>query len=136
MIGINVLSFGLNGCICPGYEVIYECTVCGEGATAWTGSLFACTGNEIILRHHQFELGSTGECNDGAVIASSTGVMVVANGSQCYLSELSFIADSNHKDKTVTCLHILSSTNATVVDETTVIFKTGMMMKAVLEETL
>ena len=116
----------LDGCICPGYETTYQCIVCGEGATEWTGSLFDCFGNQIILRHSLFESGITRECNDGAVVASSTGVMDTANGSRCYVSQLSFIANSDHNNKTVTCLYVNSATvTLTVVDGTPIAFKTG-----------
>ena len=43
----------------------YECTVCGKGATVWTGNLFECASNEIILHHRGFESGISGECNIG-----------------------------------------------------------------------
>ena len=105
----------------------YQCIICGEGATEWTGSLFDCVGNRITLRHGQFESGITRECNDGAVVASSTGVMDTANGSRCYVSQLSFIANSDHNNKTVTCLHV-SITNVTIIDSIPIILVTGKFM--------
>ena len=101
----------------------YQCTVCGEGATVWTGSLFDCAGDEITLRHSQFVSGSIGECNDGAVIARSIGVKDT-NGSCCYASQLSFTANSDHNNKTVTCLHI-SNINVTDVGSLSVFPVTG-----------
>ena len=56
--------------------MLFECTVCGVGATVWTGSLFDCIGGEILLRHRLFESVS-GKCNNGAVIARSIGVLVL-----------------------------------------------------------
>lgn len=62
----------LTDCTCPGYNVTYECTVCGEGATVWTGCLFDCHSDEITLRHSLFVTDSaSGECNNGAVVARS-----------------------------------------------------------------
>ena len=115
----------MNDCICPGEEVTFQCTVCGEGATAWTGSLLECAGNEITLRHSQFELesGSIGECNNGAIVARSIGV-TDTNGSHCYVSQLSFITSSDHNNKTIVCQNV-TSTNITFVSEIVVIFVTG-----------
>ena len=104
--------------------IAYECTVCGEGGTEWTGSLFdQCVSNGIILRHGKFEdgsaSGSRGECNNGAVTAHSIGVYR-ENNTNCYISQLniSMIADINNK--TVTCIHIFGSLNETVVDTTAI----------------
>ena len=64
----------------------YECTVCGIGATIWTGSLFDCIDDEILLRHRSYESGTVGQCNDGRVTAYSTGVSDVnGNHSVCYI---------------------------------------------------
>ena len=114
-----------SSCICPGHEVTYECTVCGEGSTVWNGSLFNCAGNEITLRHDQFESGSAaGECNSGTVVARSTRITTTASGSLCYISQLSFTANSGQQNKTVSCLHV-TSRNITVIDEVMVVFETG-----------
>ena len=50
-----------SDCTCPGYPLIYECTVFGEqaGTTVWTGSAFNCTSHEISLFHSDY--GSTAE---------------------------------------------------------------------------
>ena len=50
-----------SDCTCPGYPLIYECTVFGEqaGTTVWTGSAFNCTSREISLFHSDY--GSTAE---------------------------------------------------------------------------
>ena len=109
----------LTDCICPRYNVTYECTVCGEGATLWTGSLFGCDAHQIALRHSRFVNDSvSGECNNinGAVIARSIRVSVI-NTSQCYSSQLIVFASDEiiGKNKTVTCLHF-NGTNENVID--------------------
>ena len=105
----------------------YECTVCGEGATVWTGSFFDCTGGEIILRHRLFEgTSATGECNNGAVIANSIGVIDI-NCSRCYSSQIHFSADNDKNNKTIMCLHV-DGTTETVVDTASVIITTGIYM--------
>ena len=116
----------LNDCSCPGEELSFECTTCGEGATAWTGSLFDCASYDIILRHSQYEYNSTiGECNNGAVIARSIGVLDI-NGSRCYSSQLSVIINSAMNNKTVTCLY-LNRTSEIVIDTLRIDITTGIL---------
>ena len=119
----------LNDCICPGHDVRYECTVCGGGATVWTGSLslFDCTSGDITLRHSGFEGGLvTGECNNGALVARSTGIITI-NCTLCFISELhlsaNLVIESNYS--TVECLHVDGITE-TIVDTTTVIIARGI----------
>ena len=120
--------------ICPRDTVVYQCTVCGAGATVWSGSLFACVGDKIILRHHQFRNGSaSGECNNGTVIAQSTGVVSTdANSSlsvrDCYSSQLNISTNIDMDNKTVTCLRVDNITE-TVVDTLTLTFRTGTVFQ-------
>ena len=110
--------------------VTFECSVCDRGATVWTGSLFDCLSksNEITLRHNQFESGSStsGDCNNGAVVAHSTAVLST-NNTDCYISQLminiSMVTDVNNK--TVTCRHV-DDTSETVVDTVPLSFITGI----------
>ena len=66
----------VTNCVCPGYSVVYECSVDGVGFTLWSGSLFNCSlsGNEIILSHSMFIDGVTKNCNDGNIIGESIQV--------------------------------------------------------------
>ena len=115
----------LNDCSCPGEELSFECLTCGEGGTVWTGSLFDCVGGAILLRHRQFESGSTaGVCNNGAVFARSIEVLDV-NSSRCYSSQLSVIINSAMNNKTVTCLHT-DVISETVIDTLKINITTGM----------
>ena len=106
----------------------YECTVCGEGATVWTGSLFACASNEIVLRHRKFEnvtVTTAGECNNGAVTAHSIGTLGRSvKNSRCFLSLLNVSANTPANNKTITCLHV-DGINETVIDTLTASFTTG-----------
>ena len=61
----------LSECVCPGRELRLQYTVAGSGITEWSGTAFECLehGNEILLRHFQFESErATGECNNGTII--------------------------------------------------------------------
>ena len=103
----------------------FECTVCGIGGTVWTGSLFDCIGNEIVLRHRLFEYGSVGVCNNRAVIARSIQALDV-NGSHCYSSQLNVIINSAMNNKTVTCLHD-NGESETVIDTLKINITTGII---------
>ena len=124
-----------NDCICPGEFVVYQCTVCGSEspseATVWTGSLFDCRMNEIILRHSSFNSsGSAGECNNGAVIAQSIGVFTESDTNnsfptrECYYSQLNISTYAYMNNETVMCL-LVDEMNITVIDTVTLAFKTG-----------
>lgn len=120
----------LNNCICAGHEVIYQCTVCGQGATEWTGSLFDCAGNTITLRHNQFWSGIGGECNNGAVIARRIGTTII-NCSLCFISQLSFSASYDKNNKTILCLYV-DGTSENIVDTTTMVITTGIHMHNII----
>ena len=124
----------ITDCICPGHDILltYECTVCGEGVTVWTGSLFDCTSNDIILRHRLLENGSAsgtrGECNNGAVTAHNIGVLR-ENNTNCYISQLNIsMMNTDISNKTVTCLHAFGP-NETVVDTTTIHSINGILYR-------
>ena len=117
---INSELLQITECICPGHELIYQCTVCGDGATVWTGSFFNCANNDIVLSHRLFEDESRTrrECNNGAVTAHSIGVLR-ENATNCYISQLVISLNAAINNKTVTCLHSAGGTEI-VVDTKTV----------------
>ena len=88
------------GCACSGDILIYSCTAIGAGNTLWEGSAFACVGNSIILRHSQFGVGVSGECNDGNIVARSVDIT-----NNCYTSQLSFRVSPTFNSKTIKCSH-------------------------------
>ena len=121
----------LNGCICPEHdsEVTYECTVCGQGATVWTGSsnLFNCHDGEILLRHQRFKEHTSGECNtiNGAVVANSTGPGVAGiNNFTCYTSQLHLRNQSYSDGDNITCLYNNGISESDV--DTAIIATTGI----------
>ena len=81
----------------------YNCTVVGGGATLWSGTAFNCSTNEIILRHNQFNDGTSKECNQGAIIAQSIGVQ-----DTCFTSQLCIIVSTALNNQTVKCSRINS----------------------------
>jgi hypothetical protein len=100
---------------------MYNCTINGGGSTIWSGSAFDCETrmDEIILRHSQFETGSSGNCNGGAVNAQSLGVI----NNTCFSSQLNVTVDLEMNNRTVQCAH--SSETITTVGVGTISIATG-----------
>ena len=70
----------LGSCICPGYEVVFECVVTGDGATIWSGTAFEhCLSDRTALRHSQFNQSGysiSQTCDDsGPIISRAVSVM-------------------------------------------------------------
>ena len=91
----------------------------------WTGSTFGCTlsSNEIILPHSQYENGSVGSCNNGAITAQSSKVTNIHSG-QCYSSQLNISMDVVESNKTIKCLYVVGASE-TVINTHTITFTTG-----------
>ena len=87
-------------CICPGYTSVFQCTVVGSGSTVWRGGIFSCLGNEVSLRHSQFQSGAAGECNNGAIVAESLSVV-----DNCYTSRLTVAVQMEMDGQTLECAH-------------------------------
>ena len=86
-------------CICPGYNVIYQCTVLGGQFTIWGGTAFQCTGGTITLRHSDFGSPSAaGECNNGQIIGRG-----ISQENTCYTSQLNVTLSEGLVGETVTC---------------------------------
>ena len=94
----------MNGCVCPGDTLTFECTVTGGGTTIWTGSAFDCSSknNEKLLRHSQFSHGksTSGYCNNGAIVARSHSV----EGNN-YTSQFNVTVTPGIGGKTIQCAH-------------------------------
>ena len=85
-------------CACPGEVLTYTCTIAGGEVTIWGGSAFDCEENEIILDHREFNNGTSGKCNDGAIVGQSVDI----NGT-CYTSQLNVTVSKGLNNKTVNC---------------------------------
>ena len=94
--------------ICPKGVLTFVCRVSDGAATIWRGNFFNCPsgGNEIILRHSQFENGFVVTCNDGAISVHSTEV---TNNS--YTSQLNVTVNPEMNNGTVECIQ--DSSNVT-----------------------
>ena len=125
----------LDDCICVGQEITYECTVCGEGATVWTGSLrlFRCTGSDIILRHRNFLEMAMGACLDGPINISARSISqreFDANTNlTCYTSQLTLQnIITNVNNNTVMCIHLINETSQRIVGRTSVRLTKGKIL--------
>ena len=89
----------VEDCVCPGYNVTYECTTRGPGSTIFilgTADFEEC---EINLRHSQFATGAAfGRCMDGEV----SGRGISFDGST-YTSQLVVSVSSTLIGKIVHC---------------------------------
>ena len=91
----------ITECLCPGYNVIYQCTVTGGAFTVWGGTAFQCAGDAITLRNSDFGSLSSpavGVCNNGQIIGR--GILQENN---CYTSQLNVTFNEDLVGRTVTC---------------------------------
>ena len=91
-------------CACSGEVLTYTCTIDGGNATIWGGSAFDCAGNAIELTHLSFANGTSGKCNNGAILVQSVKV-----DKTFYTSKLNVTVSNGLDDKTVTCSSDLKS---------------------------
>ena len=86
-------------CGCPGQIVSYNCTAVGGVYTVWGGTaLTDCSvGNDISLRHNDFE-NAAGECNNGAIVGYSIGIL-----NDSYTSRLDVRLSNDLQGQTITC---------------------------------
>jgi hypothetical protein len=93
----------MNGCVCPGDTLTYECTIVGEKSTVWSGNAFICPSinNDIVLLHSRFESenGTSSSCNNGDIVGRSLAV----EGNN-YTSQLNVTIAPDTAGNTVECI--------------------------------
>ena len=112
-----------NGdCICPEDVVVFACSVSDGVAIIWRGSIFNCpgSGNQILLRHRNFENGVSGTCNNGEIVAYSSEVT-----SSSYSSRLNVTVTPEMHNGTVECIQV-GFTETSSTGTCTLILATGM----------
>ena len=91
-----------SSCVCPGCELVVECTITDGGATVWQGTIFdGCQNERITLRHYAFTSGIVIQesCGTrGSVVGRSVSV---AGGS--YTSQLLVNITEELNGKTIEC---------------------------------
>ena len=117
-----------SGCTCPGYTLIYECTVMSGpgGVTVWNGTALNCTSNEIVLLHRRFTSadGAFDVCNNGSIVGQSLRVE-----DNFYTSQLNVTFNSDMIGESISCVH--DSTTIHVIGVSTIV-ATGMSTYIVL----
>ena len=111
----------VSRCVCPGFNVTYECTTVGTGSTVWIlGSESEC---DIILFHTDFASGTAFDtCLDGAVVGRGLGLE-----DDSYTSVLNVLVTSNLDGKIIQCEYD-DGRRTTVVNTTILRLTTGMGM--------
>ena len=106
--------------VCPEDIVVFVCSVSGGVATVWRGSIFNCpsSGSQIVLRHHNFENGTSSMCNDGEIVAFSSEVT-----NNRYSSQLNVTVTPEMHNGTVECIQ--DDFNETIISTCTLILATG-----------
>ena len=123
---LNLLhcNYYQNGdCICPEDVIVFVCSVSGGVATIWRGSIFNCpnSGNQILLRHRNFENGASGTCNNGEIVAYSSEVV----SNIYYSSQLNVTVTPEMHNGTVECIQPEEGFTETSAGTCTLILATG-----------
>ena len=117
--GLTLLTS--TSCICPGQQLVYECTVVGPTIqyTVWRGSVLDCSG--ISLRHGDFvDTGrASGACNNGAILGRITSYR-----DDSFTSQLIVNSSLDLNGKEIECAFD-DGTNRITVNTSTVRIRTG-----------
>ena len=121
-----------ESCLCPGetvYNLTYECTTVGRGATMWRGTAFNCStsGNEIVLRHSRFTTpdGASDQCNNGNI----TGHSLQVEGEH-YTSQIHVIFPPDLLGRTIECIHN-NFASYELIGNSTIAITTGIILLSV-----
>ena len=111
-----------ESCICPGDEVIFECTIEGDTGTYWQGTaLEECLHGRILIRHSQFQGGGHTDRNgcgaSGTVIVHTISVV----NSTLFTTQLTIFANQQLNGRTVECV----SDRGRVIGQSQIWLKTG-----------
>ena len=125
-----VQSTSVHTCICPGDVLTYVCSSMGA-LTVWKGSAFQCeqggSSHEIHLLHRKFVNGTSGVCNNGAIVAYSIGVI-----DNRYTSQLNVTVSPEMDNRTVECAYDDGITE-TIVGVRTVILTPGILVRVIVQ---
>ena len=118
-----------TGCICPGSNLTFECSIDGGGITVWNGTFFTdCSGGsvgtDIPLVHEQFNTSDYyyhGKCNNGAVVAQPHNLRPVEDGIYTSQLDINMTMISLKNGSMVTCAHDHLNGTVTIVGTWTMI---------------
>ena len=108
----------INNCTCEGYDQVYECRITGSGATVWTGTVFDCSSNEIIILHTSSNVGVEIACNDGVIVGE-----LIRTENNTYTSQLTVSVSSQTVGTNISCSHDSRGTH--LIGSSVLILSTG-----------
>ena len=102
-----------NDCLCPGYNLTFECTINGGigGSTVWTGEVFTnlCMMPHLFLRHRHFVQGVSQACINDDMIMHAYSLQVETNDTESnyssYTSQLNITYSTSLIGSTVVCAY-------------------------------
>lgn len=114
----------ISDCVCPGYEVIYECTVnatIGE-QIVWGGTAVNCSESSgHITLIQPVNKDKERICNNGSVVAR-----IVNKNNGYYTSQLRVMVSPNLIGQTVQCNHNRHTTSdVTVIGTKIILYRSG-----------
>ena len=119
----------MSTCTCLGYEVIYECTVSGGGATSWEGTaLESCSQSTILLRHSEFNNSNYGRnttCGTSGHIYSCA----VSSDNGVYTSQLILNVSNDTVGDSIECSGLNDSEG---VESLQITLTTGTHLKIII----
>ena len=102
-----------NDCLCPGYNLTFECTVNGGigYSTVWIGEVFtnSCMMPHLFLRHRHFVQGVSQACINDDMIMHAYSLQVETNDTESnyssYTSQLNITYSTSLIGSTVVCAY-------------------------------
>ena len=129
--GLTLLT--ATSCICPGRQLMYECTVVGPEIqfTVWKGNALDCSSGEISLRHGEFmDMGhANGTCNGGNILARITSY-----SGDSFTSQLIVNTSLDLNGREIQCAYD-NGRDRTVVNASTITLTTGWCLISLNIET-
>ena len=115
----------MSDCVCPGYTLIYKCTVNTGGRgqhTVWKGTAFTCsnTNNTILLPHDHPDSFMIRECSNGSIKAN-----LINEGNGYYTSQLNITVRPEFIGETVECIHDDGANGTSVGNMTIMPYESG-----------
>ena len=90
----------VNSCTCPGQDLVFECTVVGDGGTYWQGrALQNCSGGRLLVRHSQFDNGRNTTCGSTRPVVG----LPFSRTNNSYTTQLIIFASQDLNGTTIAC---------------------------------
>jgi predicted RNA-binding Zn-ribbon protein involved in translation (DUF1610 family) len=103
--------------------LIFTCTTQGGTRTDWRGTAFDCPniGNQIILRHNNFNSSESVQCSAGSIVGRPLNAI-----GDCYTSQLIVTVVAGLNNKTVQCTHTSDTAVSALIGSVTILTPSGI----------